>query len=219
MDAIKEALAPLIDRLPPGVRDFLDAGGWWLVLALAALLILLLVAGVLRALKRALFGRRHTGATDFDRDLRIELIECPLPVRPPLPQRLTVYHLPVRLRLIVVAPSGTELSVDPMSVEKLLDFVVPGLSAQCQLDRPRIRVWPAQFSHQGFAAAFHRCTRKAEAEGLPSRWVLVAGKFHVGTRTVHIGFGFWADEANAVGRLTLEPHQWLDVLRIKTAEG
>jgi hypothetical protein len=67
-------------------------------------------------------------------------------------------------------------------------------------------------------ADFHRCTVKHEAEGEPSRWVLVVGRAMLGRQPVLLGLGLWAGEANTVGRLTLEPHQWLDVLRLRTPE-
>jgi hypothetical protein len=33
-----------------------------------------------------------------------------------------------------------------------------------------------------------------------------------------LGFGLWADEPNNLGRLTLQPHQWLDVIRLRAVE-
>jgi hypothetical protein len=109
--------------------------------------------------------------------------------------------------------------VDATAVEKLLERVLPGLGAVAAHDRPKIRVWPAQLSEQGFATTFHRCTVKREPEGEPSRWVLLAGRALAGRQPVLIGLGLWADEPSTVGRLTLNPHQWLDVLRLRAPEG
>jgi hypothetical protein len=219
MEPVRHFLAPLTDALPASVRQFLDAGGWWLVLGLAGLLTLLLVAAVLGPLWRALGRRRRPSADDGDLDLEEDLDRCPVPAHPPGPRRLTVYHLPVRLCLVVVAPAGTEAVVDATAVSELLDRVVPGLGAIVAYDLPRVRVWPAQLSAQGFTIAFHRRVRRPEAEGQPSRWVLVAGRAQVGRHAVLVGLGLWADEPNNLGRLTLQPHQWLDVLRLKTVEG
>jgi hypothetical protein len=219
MDTIKTFFEPLTRHLPPEVRDFLNAGGWWPVLGVLALVALLLLWAVLRRLGRALFGRRARPSGGWDEELTIDLSECPLPVRPPGERRLTVYHVPVRLRLVVVAPAGKEHKVDATRVEKLLEGVVPGLGAAATTDRPRIRVWPPQLSHHGFAAAFHRRTPRPEEEGQPSRWVLLAGRAQVGRQPVLLGLGAWADEPNLLGRLTLEPHQWLDVLRLERTEG
>jgi len=212
-----EPLRPVTDLLPPEGREFLEGGGWWLILAIIVLLVLLVIAKLLRFLKRGLFTRKRR-PIDWDRDYRESLADCPLPIRPAGERRLTVYHVPVRLRLVVVAPQGTEVEVDALAVERLLDLIVPGLGALAQNDRPRIRVWPGQISHHGFAATFHRCTINPEGEGRPSRWVLVAGRAQIGKQPVLLGLGLWADEANALGRISLEPHQWLDVLRLRTAE-
>jgi hypothetical protein len=208
MDAINRALEPLTELFPPPVQDFLTGGGWLWVLGGALLLLLWL-------LWAAITRRRPLPALDWDRENRVVLNECPLPVRPAPERRLTVYHVPVRLRLVVVAPVGKVGRLDATAVEKLLDRVVPGLGDTAQYDRPRIRVWQQQLSHHGFAATFHRCTLRPEPEGEPSRWVLLAGKALLGKQPLLLGLGAWADEPNAIGRLNLEPHQWIDVLRLE----
>jgi hypothetical protein len=125
----------------------------------------------------------------------------------------------VRLRLVVVAPVGKEANVHRKGVRKLLDRVLPGLGEVVADDRPRIRVWPPQLSQQGFASVFHRHTPRHEQPGQSSRWVLVAGRVQVGRQPFLLGLGLWADQPTTIGRLTLEPRQWLDVLRLRTAEG
>jgi hypothetical protein len=202
--------ADLLDDLQTYLPEGVPA---WAVVAAAALLLLLVVGLLLRALWRALFGRARPQEA-WDRELDIDLDECPLPTRPPGERRLTVYHQPARLRLVVVAPVGRDGTIDATAVEKLLDLVVPGLGAAAQTDRPRVRVWPAQVSQHGFAAAFHRHTRKAAGRGELSRWVLLAGRAQAGRQPVMVGLGLWADEPNAIDRVNLEAYQWLDVLRL-----
>lgn len=213
MDNLKTALDSLAEPLPAPVRDFLAAGGWWLLAGVLALFLTLLVEATLRRFWRMLFRRAPQPVPNDD--LAEDLDDCPLPTQPPGECRLAVYHLPVRLRLIVVAPAGTETEVDALTVEKLLDHVVPGLAAVADRDRPRVRVWPAQVSRDGFVHAFFRNMRRYEPEGQPSRWVLVAGRATVGKRTLLLGLGLWADAPNLLGRVALESHQWLDVLRLK----
>jgi hypothetical protein len=203
--------------MPPEMRDLLAPEVWWLIELAAALLALLLVGMTLRSLGRALFGKKGGKKKAWDESARIVLNDCPLPVRPPGERRLFVYHLPARLRLVVVAPPGTEHDVDATAVEKLLERVLPGLGAVAAQDKPRIRVWPAQLSQQGFTNSFHRRTVKEEPEGEPSRWVLAAGRATAGRQPVLLGLGLWADEPNTLGRITLGPHQWLDVLRLRAA--
>jgi hypothetical protein len=207
---LAESPSELLDRLQTYLPEGVPA---WAVAAATGLLLLLVLFLLLRKLWRALFGRRQTEDA-WDRELAIDLDECPLPTRPPGERRVTVYHQPVRLRLVVLAPVGRDGDVDATAVEKLLDKVVPGLGAAAQIDRPRVRVWPAQVSQHGFAAAFHRHTRKAARRDELSRWVLVAGRAQAGRQPVMLGLGLWADEPNTLDRVNLDPHQWLDVLRL-----
>jgi hypothetical protein len=148
-----------------------------------------------------------------DDDIVEELDDLPQGRRPP-DKVLTVYHLPARLRLVVVAPAGKVTEIDVTAIERLLDCVVPGLGRIAAQERPRIRVWPAQLSYQGFVATFVRRTHKSEPEGQPSRWVLAAGRAMAGGQTILLGLALWTDEPNSLGRVQLEQHQWLDVLRL-----
>jgi hypothetical protein len=205
-----ESLSELLDQLQSVLPDDVPA---WAVAAGAGLLVVVVVLLLLRKLWRALFGRGEKPGA-WDRELDIVLDDCPLPTRPPGQRQLTVYHQPARLRLVVVAPVGRDGDIDATAVEKLLDRVVPGLGAAAQDDRPRVRVWPAQVSQHGFTASFHRHTPKAAGRGEPSRWVLLAGRAQAGRQPVMVGLGLWADEPNTLDRVNLEPHQWLDVLRL-----
>src|SRR5262245_14520346 len=73
MDAFKESLSPLTESLPPGIRDFLDAGGWWLVFVVVGLLALLLLDALLRRLWRAIFRRRTSPIVEADREFYEDL--------------------------------------------------------------------------------------------------------------------------------------------------
>jgi hypothetical protein len=214
MERIREALKPLTDWIPPEVRQRLDVEVWWLILFVVGLFVLLLVGSLVRGVWRMLF-RRPRRKVDWDKALRIDLDECPLPVRPPAGRMLAVYHVAVRLRLVVLAPGGKELDVDATAVERLLDKLIPGLGAVAAHDRPFIRIWPPQLSQMGFTNAFHRCTVKHDPEDEPSRWILVAGRTVIHKQPLFLGLGLWAEEPSTLGRLNLEPHQWLDVLRLR----
>jgi hypothetical protein len=215
MDTLRAYLAPLTDWMPPALRNLLDVEVWWLIFLAIGLLLLLLFGLLLRRLFRSLFGRG--AARDWEGERRENLDTCPLPTRPHGDRILYAYHLPVRLRLIIVAMPGKETDVDATAIEKLLDRVVPGLGAMAELDRPRIRVWPQQLSQQGFVAAFHRCTPKREADGEPSRWTFLAGRALLGRQPLLLGLGLWSDEPSTIGRVNLDPQQWLDVLRLRSA--
>ena len=216
MEELEKSLAPVTDALPPGVRNFLDSGGWLLVLGMAALIVLLLVWGILDRVLRRLFRRKLTPG-DWAKELDEELASYPPLVRPAESKRMTIYHLPVRLRLVVVAPAGSETRVDVENVNALLDQLVPGLGTIAANDLPRVRAWPPQLSQQGFAISFQRHTRRPEPEGAPSHWLLVAGRAQVGRQTILLGLALWLDQPTALNPVVLEPHQWLDVVRIKSA--
>jgi len=215
MEELKKTLEPLTNSLPPPVRDFLDNGGWWVVLGVLALIALLVIWGIADRLFRRLFRRRAPWG-EWNKELNEDLAGYPPPIRPAGNQRLTVYHLPVRLRLVVLAPAGTETQINLENVNQLLDQVVPGLGGIAANDQPRVRAWPPQLSQQGFAIAFQRHTRRPEPQGTPSHWLLVAGRAQIGRQTVLLGLALWLDQPATLNHVVLEPHQWLDVVRIKS---
>lgn len=207
-----DALKPWIEAAPPEIQPFLNGGGWLLVVAIVAIVGLLIVFGLLGAL----FGRRRKRIAEIP-DLTEDLGNYPPPPALWGDRRLTVYELPVRLRLVVAAPLGTEsVLLREEDVGQLLDVVVPGLSVLLKTDKPRVRIWPTQLSQQGFVAAFRRHARRPDPENSVSRWVLVMGKALVGRRPVALGFALLADRDNTLNRVIVEqPHQWMEVLRLR----
>lgn len=205
MESLKEALAPLTNLLPPEAHDY-----WWAIPAAAALLILLIVS----VLVRRLF-RRRPFVRAVDLGPRENLDAYPIPLEPAGRRRLSVEGLPVRLRLVVVAPLGSQSEVKEGELATLLDQVLWGLGTIFQQEKPRVQIWPPQLSGQGFVAAFHRRMGRSEPEGQPSHWVLVAGQTPPRPRSVLLGLALWGDVLNPIGRLTLEPNQWAAVLRIQ----
>jgi hypothetical protein len=218
MDNLKTRLTPLTEYLPLQVRDFLDAGGWWLVLGVGALVVLLVLWGIVERSWRAVFRRRPPSLEEADREFHENLATYPPPA-PTDKHRLSLYHLPVRLRLVVMAAIGTETGVDETSALPLLDRVLPGLGTVAVQEQPRIRIWPPQVSQQGFILAFHRRTQRPEPYGEPSHWLLAAGRVQCGRQAILLGLALWTEEPTTIGRLTINGYQWLDVLRIKADAG
>jgi hypothetical protein len=201
----------LHDLLPQGAaRDFADQGGWLLVLGGAALLVLLVLVFLVGRLLR-----RRPAAADPEGGLREDLAGYPPAPANPGPRRLLVEGYPARVRLVVIAPVGKQAHIEGVHAEPLLEHVLRGLGGVAQHDRPRVRAWPAQLSHQGFAVKFHRLTVKPEPDGRPSHWALLAGRAKVGQHFILLGLAVWTDEPTALGRLSLEPDQWLTVLRVQ----
>jgi hypothetical protein len=138
---------------------------------------------------------------------------------PPAPSakrhyQLSVLNTPVRLRLVVVAPVGKR----PVGkVDSVLEQVLRGLGEVSIDDKPRIRVWAPQLSTAGFAPTFFRTTHRPEAEGKPSRWVLLAGPARAGGVPVLLGLACVTDRPTTMGTITLSEAQWNEVLRVENA--
>jgi hypothetical protein len=118
------------------------------------------------------------------------------------------------LRLVVLAPAGKQNFVDPEAAADILNQLAHGLGAVAQIDKPRVRVWPPQLSHSGFAPTFHRLVSRPEPDGQPSRWILIAGPVRAGGGPVLLGLAGYADKATMEGRLSMEENQWASVMRI-----
>jgi hypothetical protein len=200
--------------LPQAANDFLDKGGLWLVLAVAVLLVLLILFLLLRRAARALGGKRVGGGESALREI---LAEYPPAPGPPGPRQVSVEGVPGRVRLVVLSPVGKQARIDATKAEALLNYAVRGLGDVIRHDRPRVRVWPPQLSVQGFAVTFHRLTQKPEPEGKPSHWVLLAGEARVGQHYILLGMAVWTEERTALGRLTLTPDRWPEVVRVTSA--
>ena len=113
MEKVREMLRPLTDWLPAQVRETLPVEAWWSILVIAGLVGLIIVVAVLRGVGRLLFGwtRRREIIPPED----VEQLEgCPLPSLAPT-QIISIYHLPARIRFVVVAPAGTVNDVSRQS--------------------------------------------------------------------------------------------------------
>jgi hypothetical protein len=217
MEEVKNWLEPVRNALPPTVRGYWDDGGWWLVPGAAAVVLVLLLWGLFDRKIRPRLARRLPRLEDADLEYRENLVQIGPAPRPPGVQSLTVYHLAARLRLVILAPLGTESQVSAKSAGIILDRLVPGLGEIAAHDEAQVRIWPAQMSQPGFTVAFQRRTPRPEPEGQPSNWVLVSGKLQLENQGILIGLCLWTHTPTTVGTMSLETHQWLDVLRIKTS--
>lgn len=204
----------LTEELPEGAKDFLESGGWWAVLGFLALIAILIVWAI-GSRFLALFQRKERVPKE---NLQEDLRTIPEAAPSTGDRRLTVDGVPVRVRLVVVAASGTDSPMDPASMPKLLDRVIVGLSDIVQHDQPQVRFWPVQYSTEGFVNTFHRNTPIPEGEHEPSRWVLIAGRARIGDKHVNLGFGLQAIRPTTLGRRTIKLHEWPEIFRIKVRE-
>lgn len=132
----------------------------------------------------------------------------------PGPLRLLLRGQPSRLRLVVLAPLGKQPLPANGAMEPLLDLVLRGLGDIARQDRPRIRVWPAQLSHHGFAPKFFRLTQRPEPVGKPSPWILTAGPVRAGERQFLLGLALYGDSSTGPDNFMVQGHEWSEILRV-----
>lgn len=193
------------------IQDFIatDEGRWATLGILATLVFLLVLSGMLRR-----WRKKKSNLPNLE--LLEELASYPPPPQLPREHRpLLLYGLSVRARLIVIAPLGLDAgTIDQSDVEPVLNRMVPGLSERLTSDMPRVRLWPMQFSHAGFVAAFRRNTPLPSGEDRIKRWVLVIGKVLRDGSPIAVGLALQSNEENTLGPVVLQhAHQWMEVMR------
>jgi hypothetical protein len=151
---------------------------------------------------------------DIERGQRESLVEYPPP--PPAGVRqLSANGVPVRLRLVVISPTGkaqAPISLD--DVPDLLDDVLLGLGAFVRSDKPRVKLWPPQLSVAGFAPTFHRLVKSPDEGIKSSRWVKLAGPARTGRRPILLGLALLADEPCKLGDVHVEATEWGKLLQV-----
>jgi hypothetical protein len=218
LEPVKEALGPLARLLPQPVRDFLDRGGWGIVIGVLGFLALMWVLSVLRrvvkALRRPRRRRKKPKATGAVR--REDLIRLGEGYTEPGPRQVTVNGIQARLRLVVLAPANRETGeVRPDAADHVLDWIKAGLSEVAASDYPGVRVWPLMYSEGAFAAAFAGAVPIPERAGLRSHWVLVSGTVSMGLHKLHVGLVLNAEEPNTLRHVIIPAEQWTTVLGIE----
>jgi hypothetical protein len=190
-----------------------DDNSWPLVLAAGA--IALIIAAAL-AVAMGLWRRRQP----LRPERQIEFIDvAALPADgPPAGRRqLTCYGVPVRLAVVVVAPSGrgSDASGEVLLAD-VLEAAIPGLADIARDHAPRVDRWPVQVSAQGFMQAFFSHLRLPEDHGRGTPWTSAAGRVeHKGIHYL-LGVVLCADRPNSLGEITIEhAGHWLDVLRLR----
>ncbi|CAN5337615.1 hypothetical protein BH10PLA2_BH10PLA2_14930 [soil metagenome] len=212
MEEIAKFLQPVTERLPQTWQDYLANGGMPVALGVTTVVVLLLTIGILDLIWIKLFRRRvHKSAAP---DLQEDLGQMPPPLQAPGEMQFTIYHVPARIRLIVAAPAGAGREFDEKRVKRELERLWPGVRDVLTVDKPRVRMWPPQLSQQGFALSFHRHLIWPDAQAKASPWTSIAGKIQLEGEALMLGLVLWSPEKTTFGQLTLEPHQWRDVIRL-----
>jgi hypothetical protein len=194
--------------------DFGDPSTWlespivWI--ALAAIVVLLIVWSVLSWRKpRQEVARRGTQ--------HIDLAELGTTGPPETGPILEVYHVPVRLALIVVAPRGRgrQLAVGE-NAAKTLDQIAHGLGAVSASHKPLLRLWPPQLSSEGFSSAFFGALKLPSEHGQGTPWIALSGPCIINGQKMLVGMALCAGEENNLSQAVLSNEfAWKDALRIK----
>lgn len=198
----------LLQRLQTLIREFAGRSEvYWLL----GLLVVLLIG---RSVYRYFCGpsRRSTDSSPLEFD--VETLANP--VGESAQFSLRVYHVPVRLALVVIAPLGRDAK-DPASAElaTLLDQAVPGLGKVMERQHANLRVWPTQLSATGFVHSLSRQIKLPGDSGKNSPWCLVVGRVTMANRHFMLGLALCAEVSNNLSVIAVESEQkWLDVLRI-----
>src|SRR6516164_3694519 len=143
MDQVTHFLDPLIEQLPPELQEY-----WPLLIFVPALLILLPIAWYQRRALRALIVRPFRPIKPVPK-LDEDLASYPPPALQPSRRRLMVEGVPVRIRLVVVAPAGIGENIEEKSLKDTLNRVLWGLGVIMEQDQPQVRIWPPQLSSHG----------------------------------------------------------------------
>jgi hypothetical protein len=152
---------------------------------------------------------------DLEKGQREDLGEYP-PPPPAGAKRLTINGVPVRVRLVVISPTGkAHDAVSAEDVPDLLNDVLRGLGSFVKTDRPRVKIWPTQLSVVGFAPTFHRLVESPDAEKKSSCWIKLAGPARTGQRPILLGLALLADEPCKLGDIHVEQTQWGDLLQVQ----
>jgi hypothetical protein len=222
LDDVKEELAPVTKHLPQPVNDFLDGGGWWLVLGVVGVIALLWLRSIVRRLRGALAAampkrkrkKRRTRVVAID--LKVKLAKIGEALTEEGDRRLTVNGVPARLRLVLMSlgtKNAGELTEE--MADRVLDWIKPGLAELTSGDYPAVRVWPPFFSAGGFASAVAANVVFPNLAGERSHWVVLVGQVKMGQAVVNVALGLYADEPHSMRTIKVTDNQWLGVLSVQ----
>lgn len=218
LEELKVQLAPLTNHLPESVQNFLNDGGWWAIIAVVGFIALLWLRSIVRRLKRAMKPRKKKKkrSRKVQADLREKLSEIGHAYTEEGTHQLTVKGVPARLRLVILslgARSSDRLNEE--MVDRVLDWIKPGLAEATATDYPRVRLWPPCYSVDGFASQFANFVSIPDPRGAKSHWVLLSGQVKMGQVIVNVGLAAYTDTPTAMRNIKIKREDWLGVVGVQ----
>jgi hypothetical protein len=192
--------------LAPAPGSWLENGPLLLGVVGAGVLVALVVVALLR--------RKNTKTFDTEAGMGEDLGTYSPPPSQQAPNPLTFQGLPLRLRLVVLAPVGRRTVAGGAEAEHILEQVVRGMGQAAAYDQPKVRIWPLGLSNAAFAPIFFRRVQRPQPAGSPSNWILLAGQASAGAQTVHLGLALWSEELTQIGNRAVGRNDWNDLLRV-----
>ncbi len=181
-------------------------------LVVVGLVIVILGWTFRRLLKRQVRQSRSGGPS-----LAIDLPALPATGPPDAGPQLELYHVPVRVAVLVLAPAGRSGQLpEAIPTARLAENLLPGLGAVLDSHHTLIQSWPGQVSSQGFTQAFFASLSLPGDEGKGSVWSAVAGRFKAANQPFLAGLVLRAATPNAIGCAVVKHDaEWLDLLRVR----
>ncbi len=193
----------------------MDMLGYYTVILLVtvgAVAILLIVVGIV-LLKRPQPLPSEPSLPTLDLDT---LETGPIPSQP----RLEIYHIPMELAAVIVAPAGRGGELPEIEqFPTLFDNLTPGLGSVFDQHQPHLLRWPSQLSSEGFARSFFRHVPLPGSKGRGTPWCSLAGRIESDQESLLIGLLCRANSNNSLAQIFIErPSKWLDIVRVRESD-
>jgi hypothetical protein len=202
-------LQPITNHLPNPAQDFLNSGGWLLVIA---------GAGGLIAFRRRIHRNRkqlvQPRAKRRPATPRIELAMIGDSLTYLGPRQATVQGVPARLRLVVMAPdaAATGAVAVPAPMDQFLNTIHADLSSLSAADFPRADVWSDAEARTEFRKACEgRLEFPANTEQA-AHWVVLMGTTTWHGLPTQVALGFYSSGSHAHRFLEVPTDGWAEII-------
>jgi hypothetical protein len=181
-----------------------------IAMVLAALALIVVAAQLLRS------NLRKRTYTTEQASYKIRLADYASGKTPHPTKVLRLQKIPVHLPVVVVAPIGRGGKLPhPDLLPRVLDRVVPGMSAIMEHHQTATLHWPAQLSTSGFRERFFGEIKLPGERGKGTEWSAVAGAISAAGYRFSIGLVLHADQPNNYGLFPVDQEgQWLGLFQV-----